>query len=174
MERLGNTDEIRNSTARRLSSRPPGYFGKGIGVSIGGNEQPRGLARCPTIRTSPVTTSQIDVDAPAVGRYLRSDLGAASDCNSLPGYDSHDSQMLSEMTRTVEPCFNQLSAVPTSTRCFRTQSQLRKPSRMVPQRIIAWPKSTRVTRTRQMITPRAENTPPAGSTKRACPGCFRR
>ncbi len=54
------------------------------------------------VRAATIPTPQIDVSTPGVGRYLRSDLSAASDCDSVRCYDSHERQILSRHYRKVE------------------------------------------------------------------------
>jgi hypothetical protein len=54
------------------------------------------------VRAATIPTPQIDVSTPGVGRCLRSDLSAASDCDSMRCYDSHERQILSRHYRKVE------------------------------------------------------------------------
>jgi hypothetical protein len=95
--------EIRNSTPRSLSPGPPGYFAEGGRVGIRGNEQARRLARCPTVGTLSIAAPQVNVNTPTVGRHQRSNLSAASDCNSVRCYDSHDLKSHSGMTKASSP-----------------------------------------------------------------------
>jgi hypothetical protein len=54
------------------------------------------------VRAATIPTPQIDVSTPDVGRYRRSALSAASDCDSVRCYDSHERQILSRHYRKVE------------------------------------------------------------------------
>jgi hypothetical protein len=51
------------------------------------------------VRAATIPTPEIDVNTPGVGRYLLSDLSAASDCDSVRCYDSHDGQILARHDR---------------------------------------------------------------------------
>jgi hypothetical protein len=80
-----------------------------------------------------IPTPEIDVNTPSVRRYLRSDLSAASDCDSVRCYDSHDRQILARHDRKgrvyyvefIIKCNNAPTAHPESSDTLRTDAEPR-------------------------------------------------
>ena len=67
-QRLGDTHKVRHSAAGGFAAGLPGGVDKRIGIRVGGDEQTCGFTQGPPIWPTPVSTSQIDVDAPLVRR----------------------------------------------------------------------------------------------------------
>jgi hypothetical protein len=64
------------------------------------------------VRAATIPAPQIDVNTPCVGRYLRSDLTAASDLDSVTCYDSHEPQILSRHDRKGRVHYKVLRELP--------------------------------------------------------------
>ena len=90
VERLGDAEQVGDSTARRFSCGAPGNLFKSRRVGVRGDDETRRVGQRPMIRTAAVSASQIEANAPLVGRYFGSDLSAASDGDSSGGYNAHN------------------------------------------------------------------------------------
>ena len=89
IQRLRNTDKIRNSAACGFPACPPCGFEERIRICVRGYEETLRFAGRPAVRAAAIPTTEVDVNAPLIRRELRSDLSAAPDGYSFRRYDSH-------------------------------------------------------------------------------------
>lgn len=87
--RFRDAEQVRQPATAGFTRRTRGDVREPGGVQVRRDVKPLRVLPRPAVRTTPVTTADVDVDAPRAGRKVRSDLGSRADLNSAFGYDSH-------------------------------------------------------------------------------------
>src|SRR5262249_2429547 len=78
MERMSKEEKVWTSATPKVGGCSPGDLSQTGCIGVRSDKQARWFPPSPTVRTTTVATSQIDMNAPLVGRQLGSDLSTAS------------------------------------------------------------------------------------------------